>query len=372
MFGIAFGAACWAGRAGFEAATFGLAVGGAVAGLSALRASHIRDRRLEQVARELAELTEAQRRTLADAAERRPQLAVLFLNGNAGVERARVVRKQPRPLDIEQTVAFERALALRTLPPAKAPLAGSLEVYRKPTEHDRETFRKTVEAYGESLQEALERYDAYLRERAGLVSGRFRLENRGRRSAHDVTVRVSFPGPFETAGPLLARPGLPQRPTFRSKRAALAALMGGDARRAAGSEVSITPMGGVEPRARGAVSRPSYRPGSALVEVDVDALQPSSSADMDEEAAWILRLPRPGEYVIEWEAMCEELVEPVRGELRLEVVDLFDGTPIRSIKELLDADGQAAGEVATFEPDLHTPVAVRPAPGDSRSVEDGA
>jgi hypothetical protein len=335
VFAVAFGAACWAGRSGFEAATFALALVGAFAGLSALFGLRARDRRDEQAAREPAEPAELRRRSPADAVERMPELRVSFLDGDEGVQRVRIVRRRPRPLDVEQTVAFEQALALRTLPSAKAPVAGSLEIYRRPSDRDREAFREKVAAYTESMREALERYEAYRQERASLVGGRFRLENQGRRSAHGVKVRAYFPDPFEAVGRPLERPGLPPRPTFHGRRAGLAALLGGDPRRAGAPETPVQERAVVAARGGGAVSRPSYRAGSALVEVRVEELRPSVPADMDEGAGWVLRLPRPGEYRIAWEACCEELAEPARGELELEVVELVDDTPIRSIKELL-------------------------------------
>jgi hypothetical protein len=258
VFAAGFVAAHWTGRGWFEAATFAFAVVGAFAGLSALLVVHARDRRDEEVARDLGERPESQRRPLADAAEPKPkpQLQVLFLQEDAGVQRARIVRRQPRPLDIEQTVAFERALALRTLPSAKTHLAGSLEIYRRPTEHDREAFRTKVAAYSESLREALERYDAYRKDRASLVSGRFRFENHGPRSAHNLTVRAYFPDPFEAVRQPLGRPGLPTRPTFHGKRAALAALLGGDARRDRTSDPSVSSRDAIAGRAGGGVSRP--------------------------------------------------------------------------------------------------------------------
>jgi hypothetical protein len=55
---------------------------------------------------------------------------------------------------------------------------------------------------------------------------------------------------------------------------------------------------------------------------------------------------------IAWEVLGDELAESARGELRLEVVDLFDFTPIRSVKELLCEDGvQSAWDGAEPESD---------------------
>jgi hypothetical protein len=200
----------------------------AFAGLTAVVGVRARDRRIEQLARDLDELVETQRGALAGAAEGlEPE--VLFLHDHAGVQRARVARRQPRPLDIEQTVAHERTLALRTLPPAKTPLSGSLKIYREPTEHDRAAFREKVERYAASLHQALLEYDTYRKEHALRVRGRFRVENHGRRTVHNVIVRAYFPDAFEVVRGSLERPVLPARPTFRGRRAGLATLLGGGA-----------------------------------------------------------------------------------------------------------------------------------------------
>ena len=237
-----------------------------------------------------------------------------------------------------QTIAHERTLALRTLPPAKAPLAGTLKIYRDPTEHDRNAFREQVERYAASLHEALEEYDAYRKERALLVSGRFRFENGSDTAAHNVTVRAYFPDPFEVVGRAPWAPAIPRRPAFRGRRAGLTALLGGEARGPAGSPGSVHARESGVSRAAGNVSRPRYLEGSAIVEVSVESLRRSLPADMADDDRWILRLPRPGEYRIRWEATSAELDDPVEGELRIEVVELLDATPICSVKELLSED----------------------------------
>ncbi len=342
VFACGFAAAYGVGASAFDAVTFAFALVGALAGVWALIRLEARGRRDDRLARDLGELTAAQSRMLADAAERRPRLRVLLLADNRGHERARIVRQRPRPLDIEQTVAFERSLALRTLPSAKTPLTGSLEAYRKPTERDREAFRDRVEEYADTLREALTRFDAYRTDSALLVRGRFRFENSGRRSAHNVAVKAHFPDPFEAVTERLERPPLPLRPTFRGKRTALATLLGADQRRGAPGP-TIPSRDPPSAASIGGVSNPTYGPGSALVEIGVESLPSSSPVDMDDEAGWVLRLSEPGTYRIRWDATCDELAGPERGELELEVVDLFDHAPIRSIDELLaDLDAREA------------------------------
>jgi hypothetical protein len=337
-FSAAFGIAYGAGQGGFEAGTFALAAVAAFAGVTALVCARKHARREEQLARELHMLAEAQRLSLADAAARMPEPEVLLLvNGNQGTPSARIERRRPRRLDIEESVAHERTLALRTLPRARAQAAdrgiGSLKIHREPTERDREEFRQKVERYAAKLRKALEEYEAYRREQALLVSGRFRFENHGRGPARNVKVIAHFPDPFEVVRERLEQPAIPRRPLFHRDRTRLAALMGGDPRAVTGATaVSREPIGS---RAGRNVSQPHYREGSAIVEVRVELLPHSQPTDMDEDGYWALRLPAPGDYRIPWEISSDELPEPVCGELQLEVVELMDYAPIRSVKELL-------------------------------------
>jgi hypothetical protein len=341
IFGVAYGT----GHGGLEAGTFALAAVAAFAGVGALIGIGRRDRRDEQIARDLRELAETQRLVLAGADGRKPEpKALLLTHGDEGVHRARIDRRRPRRLDIEETVAHERTLALRTLPPARGEAAdraiGSLKIHREPSEEDRIAFRRKVESYAASLREALEEYDAYRREHALLVSGRFRFENHGRGPARNVTVVAHFPDPFEIIRELPGRPVIPTRPLFHRDRTRLSALLGGDPRLAVVDEASVASRAPIVVRS-GNVSQPRYREGSAIVEVGIERLQQSQRTDMDEEACWTLRLPTPGEYRIPWEIHCDELEEPARGELRLEVVEVIDYTPIRSVKELLSEDAGA-------------------------------
>ena len=346
ILGIAYGT----GHGGLEAGTFALAAVAAFAGVAALAGNRRRDRHQEQIARDLRELAELQRQALAGADGRKPDpKALLLIHGDEGVRSARIERRRPRPLDIEETVAHERTLALRTLPPVRGQAGdraiGSLKIHREPSEENRNHFRQRVESYASNLREALEEYDAYRKERALLVSGRFRFENHGRGPARNVTVVAHFPDPFEIVRDWPGPPVIPTRPLFHRDRTRLSALLGGDPRLAVSDNASIASR---EPIPRsGNVSSPSYREGSAIVEVGVERLQHSQPTDMDEQACWTLRLPTPGEYRIPWEIHTDELEEPARGELRLEVVELIDYTPIRSIKELLseDAEPVARGSV---------------------------
>jgi hypothetical protein len=323
------------------AATLGLAAVAATAGLGALLELGARARRDARIEARLEELAGQQRRLLAETTVGKPEPTVLFLvDESTAAAHLRIERRRPRPLDLEQTVDHERLLALRTLPSAQTPLAGSLHVYRGPTDHDRSVFREQVERYAAELREALSEYDLFRQERALLVRGRFRFENRGRRTVHNVVVRVSFPHPFAVVEEAHDRPALPRRPTFQTKRAALAALLGGDPR-SVPSEQQPPPSGQASRRLSVDVSPPRYRHGSADLEVSVERLPPSLAVDMPEEDRWVLRLPRSGEYRIPWTMVGDELEEPVRGELRLTVAELLDDTPIRSIKELLDEDGAA-------------------------------
>ena len=345
LLGVILGIAYGTGHGGLEAGTFALAAVAAVAGVTALVDNRRRDRNQEQLAHDLRELAELQRQALAGADGRKPDpKALLLIHGDEGVRSARIERRRPRPLDIEEMVAHERTLALRTLPPVRGQAGegaiGSLKIHREPSEENRNHFRERVESYASNLRKALEEYDAYRKERALLVSGRFRFENHGRGPARNVTVMAHFPDPFEIVRDWPGPPVIPTRPLFHRDRTRLSALLGGDPRVAVSDNASIGSREPIVPRS-GNVSSPSYREGSAIVEVGVERLQHSQPSDMDEQACWTLRLPTPGEYRIPWEIHTDELEEPARGELRLEVVELIDYTPIRSIKELLSEDAKA-------------------------------
>jgi hypothetical protein len=346
LLGVIVGVAYGTGHGGFETGSFALAAVAAFAATAALLGIRRRDRRDEQIARDLRELAEIQRLALADADGRKPDpKALLLIHGKQGVQSARIERRRPRRLDIEETVAHERTLALRTLPPAKAQAVdraiGSLKIHREPSEENRNAFRRKVEIYAANLREALEEYDAYRKDRAQLVSGRFRFENHGRGPARNVTVVAHFPDPFEIIREWPGRPVIPMRPLFHRDRTRLSALLGGDPRSAVLDDGPIASRDPIVSGSDGNVSQPRYREGSAIVEVGVERLQHSQPTDMDEEDCWTLRLPRPGEYRIPWEIHSDELEEPSRGELRLEVVELIDYTPIRSVKELLSEDAAA-------------------------------
>jgi hypothetical protein len=343
LLGVILGIAYGTGHGGFEAGTFALAGVAAFAGVAALVDTRRRDLLDGQIGRNLSELAEMQRLALEGADGRKPDpRAFLLIHGDEGVQSARIERQRPRRLDIEETVAHERTLALRTLPPTKGEAVdraiGSLKIHREPSEANRNHFRQKVESYAANLREALEEYDAYRKERALLVSGRFRFENHGCRPARGVSFVARFPDPFESISEWPAPPVIPTRPLFHRDRTRLAAQLGGDPRLAVADDASTATRGPILPRS-GNVSRPQYRQGSAIVEVGIERLQHSQPTDMDEEARWILRLPTPGEYQIPWEIHSEELEEPARGELRLEVVELIDYTPIRSVKELLSDAG---------------------------------
>jgi hypothetical protein len=356
VLGAVFGVAYGTGHGGVESGTFALAAVAACAGVAALVGGQRRDRRDARVVRELRELAETQRLALADADGRKPDpRALLLVGGGQGAQSARIERRRPRRLDIDEIVAHERTLALRTLPPARSEpvdrTIGSLKIHREPSEEHRNAFRRKVESYAVSLREALEAYDAYRKECALLVSGRFRFENRGRGPARNVTVVARFPDPFEVVREWPGRPVIPTRPQFHRDRTRLSALLGGDPRLVAPEQASIAVRAPIASRSSGNVTGPHYRDGSAIVEVGVEMLAQSQATDMDEEASWTLRLPTSGEYRIPWEIHSDELEEPTRGEFGLEVVELVDYTPIRSVKELL---GEDAGAVQALDEARHT------------------
>jgi hypothetical protein len=88
------------------------------------------------------------------------------------------------------------------------------------------------------------------------------------------------------------------------------------------------------PRIGANVSSPSYRKGSAIVEVKVKKLQHALPADMADDDFWHVSLVEAGSYALDWTVYSDDLEEPAKGELGLLVTDVADETPIRSLEEL--------------------------------------
>jgi len=144
-----------------------------------------------------------------------------------------------------------------------------------------------------------------------------------------VRVRLRFPDGFANVDDL---PGLdrpPRRPRFQRRRFGISgldrALTTPDY-----SKMLLDPP--VLPGRRN-VSRPRFRDGSLIVELDIENLRHGVSEELD-EPIWLTVDP-DGEFVIPWEVHAENLGEPAGGELVLQVVtELEEGEPITSLDEL--------------------------------------
>ena len=338
LFALILAVAYGTGNGGLAVATFALSAVAAVAGLAALGGV----RRANREQSELHELVGDERPRLANINGPKPDPHVLLLDHQGeGVLRFRIERRRPRAIDLEDILAHERALALRTLPAVQARAGertvGSIELHRRASEESRTEFRETVGTYASTLREALVQYDAYRRERALLVSGRFGFVNNGSGAARNVTVFARFPEPFEVVRDSLARPVIPMRPSFHRDRTRLSALMGGDPRADVAASIPSRPA---TSRSDRKVALRTYGEESPTVEVRLDRLPESGSIEMEEDACWWLRLPTPGTYRVLWELHADELQHPAHGAVELEVVDLLDDIPIRSIKELIEEEAR--------------------------------
>ncbi len=296
--------------------------------------------------RRLAELTES---SLEEARAQKPEPVVQFIVGKeqASAGGAIYTRKRfARSIQVEK-VAQEREAALATLPaettldddvgatsrrPRLSPaiLAAITGLESGPiTSEERSTFQRRVDGYASELRKWLRSYERY-RQLTDLAFPIFlRFENRGRVPAKGVRVRLRFPDGFANVDDL---PGLdrpPRRPRFQRRRFGISgldrALTTPDY-----SKMLLDPP--VLPGRRN-VSRPRFRDGSLIVELDIENLRHGVSEELD-EPIWLTVDP-DGEFVIPWEVHAENLGEPAGGELVLQVVtELEEGEPITSLDEL--------------------------------------
>jgi hypothetical protein len=342
LFALILAVAYGTGYGGLGVATFALSAVAAVAGLAALGGVRRANREQSEAIRELHVLVGDERPRVASSNGPKPDPRVLLLDQQGeGVLRCRIERLRPRTIDIEEVLAHERALALRTLPAVQARAGerrvSSIELHRRASEESRTEFRETVGTYASTLREALVQYDAFRRERALLVSGRFRFVNHGSGPARNVTVLARFPEPFEVVRDTPARPVIPMRPSFHRDRTRLSALMGGDPRADVAASIPSRPS---TSRSDGNVAVRIYGDESPIVEVRLDRLPESGSIDTEGDACWTLRLPTPGTYRVLWELHADELQHPAHGAVELEVLDLLDDVPIHSIKELIEEEAR--------------------------------
>jgi len=316
-----------------------------------------------QMADDVRRLTELTQGSIEEARAQRPEPSVSFLVNRHRADAATLTRTRvDRTLDVDAIMARERMRALATVPQppkpkSKTPPAGQLgeafaglenllaiqaAIYEKlgglgalgmksgpATAEEKAEFDTRVEKYVTKLRRWLEEYERWHLEVHELVHFQLRFENHGRVPCVGGQYEVHFPDPFEEGpedDPELADP--PARPRFSRPNPftipdlTVASLPVADYLRSA----SI-------PRVASNVSRPRFRKGSVIVDIEVKKLLHGVYEDSDPIT---LRCPTDGVYTVPWQIHAENLSEPATGELKFELITRVEtGTPITDIDELL-------------------------------------
>jgi hypothetical protein len=349
----------------YREATLFLAGVAAVSGLAGVIITWLGDRSSERHLRELAvqqeqaasdirrlaELTES---SLEEARAQKPEPVVEFIYGKERASASSIVvtrRRFARSLEIETMVAAQRQAALATLPPEEPELEDEMRKLQRRglgsvltaalagldsgpiTPEERQAFEQRVDEYERKLKTWLHSYENYRRETDPVFPLTLRFENRGRVPARGVRVVLHFPGGFEHADrdelPLFDKP--PGRPRFVRPRRGFPGLP--NLSRALTMPDYSRMLRDVPAIAgRRNVSAPRYRKGSLIVEIDVEVLRHGLFEESD--VLW-LKAETDGEFTIPWEMHAENLGEPARGELGLQIVtELEEGPPITGVAEM--------------------------------------
>ncbi len=302
--------------------------------------------------RRLAELTES---SLEEARAQKPEPVVEFIYGKERASASSIVvtrRRFARSLDVEKIAAAEREAALATLPPEEPELEDEMRKLERRglgsvltaalagldsgpiSAEERQAFKQRVDEYERKLRTWLGSYESYRRETDPVFPLAVRFENRGRVPARGVRVVLRFPDGFvhadEDVLPLFDEP--PGRPRFVRRRSGLAGLSGLSRAMTMPDYSRLLSTPPVIPGKRN-VSRPRYRKGSLIVEFDIETLRHGIPED-SENVIW-LTSEEDGEFSIPWEMHAENLVEPARGDLGLQIAtELEEGPPITSVAEM--------------------------------------
>jgi hypothetical protein len=284
----------------------------------------------------LAELTES---SLEEARAQKPEPTVQFLvPGDAATTEALWQRQSDvREISIKSVLAQEQERAMATLPDQPGAevaegLFGSsgLAILRSGivTSKERNDFKNSVADYLARLEKWLALYGAWREQRALTMRATFQFGNTGRTPAYGARVRLQFPDGFEGVDelPQVSPPPVPPRftklgfPDFRIP--------------SLDSLYAVPNLNSIQDVHRPNVSGPSYRKGSCVVEFSIDKLRHRLPEVTDHPA--ILRIEADGTYTIPWEVHAENMAEPARGTLTLQVAtELMKGPPIISMDELV-------------------------------------
>ena len=299
-----------------------------------------------QIANDISRLAELTESSIEEARALQPLPLVHFLAGDEAspADDALLVRSHlEREIDREEILANERQRAMGTVPRESgrdsilgesvtrsfARLAG--EIGLGPiTEEEISEFEGLVDSYIKKLTQWLDEYLEWNRSMEKLFVTHLQFENRGRVPADNLVVQLNFPDSFASWEDPPDRPERPKAPRF--KRRTYADMFGMPdlgLRTALMPQVQMPYLPSIE----GNVSSPRYRDGSVIVEFEIDKLLHGIPENTEEPA--ILSAAEDGEFRIPWQIHAENLQEPARGELQLQIrTDRIEGPPIRSLAEL--------------------------------------
>lgn len=314
------------------------AVGVLVAVAVALRGNE-HQRQLAKDVKRLAELTES---SLEEARAQRPEPTVAFVIKDGFAQEAVWSRlHDARLMDTEAIIASERALAMATLPSPTGsdPYAHSLQGlfgastfamlgFGPLTDDERNDFVKGLDEYLKSLGSWLGQYDAWRKRMPLIFSGKFRFSNSGRVPARDARVYLDFPGAFQAVEELPELPQPPRRPRFR--RRTLQDLIGATTFPNIYRPLGASALANVR---RSNVTGPTFGKGSLRVGFKIEKLL-HGVPEVNEDAA-LMMIEHDGAYTIPWEIHSENLSEPAKGELALQVESRTqEGSAITSLDDI--------------------------------------
>jgi hypothetical protein len=307
----------------------------------------------KQMATDIRQLAELTGSSIEEARAQRPEPAIRFLIDGDGFEGLKIERVSlDRQVDTETIVEAERAKAIATLPreldagesatlarlgiPDLSKTLGAWGVQQGPaTPEEIRRFEQSVDSYIDRLRSWVSDYEAWRKLTWETIRFRLLFENSGRVVCEGLRTDVYFPDPFDEAeedGPSLDPP--PEPPCFR-RRSPMEMALGNHLTAARYrdiiSPVSL-PRGLTDSLSQRNVSSPRYRKGSVHLEITIKKLLHGLPEQSDEI---VVRAPEDGSFKVPWTIWAENLPEPARGELQIELTTTGrGGPPVATFDEL--------------------------------------
>ena len=320
------------------------ALAGAALILAGNAANVAQQRALAADVKRLAELTES---SLDEARAQKPEPSVQFRLKDGLASEVRWPRQRDtRSIDIDSIIESERKRTLATLPtPKNNPQVAEIErllgsatlamMGAGPvTAQERADFQARVDEYVSGLKKWLNDYATW-REQVGLVfTGNWQFDNRGRVPARDIHAYLDFPSEFVAVEEFPQLSNVPERPVFK--------------RRTWQDIFSVPAFSGFYPAiplgANSIVGRPNVRgpryrkesqsKESQRVEYTIDKLIHGLSELSDDPV--LFRIEKDGTYRVSWEIHAENLPEPTRGDLTVQVdTEVRDHPPVTALDQIL-------------------------------------